>query len=65
MTMFNKTRHNRDWTTQKFIELSQTMGQAYCLGLDPAKSPNQKDVWTAKKYISMSKNLSSAYGIDY
>lgn len=63
MTITNNA--NRNWTTQKLINFSRIMGQAYCLGLDNSRSGKPADSWTTAKFIDMSRNLSSAYGVDY
>lgn len=66
MSIMNKaTRHNRNWTNQTLVNLSQNLGQAYCPGLDNAKSSQRSDSWTTDKFIEMSRNLSSAYGVDF
>ena len=66
MSINNKvTRHNRNWTTQTLISLSQNLGQAYYPGLNNAKSSRKSDSWTTDKFIKMSRNSSSAYGVDF
>lgn len=61
----NATRNNRNWTTKRFVNLSQNLGQAYCPGLNNAKSSKNLDSWTTEKFINMSRHSSSAYGIDF
>ena len=61
----NATRNNRNWTTERFINLSQNLGRAYCPGLNNAKSSKNADSWTTEKFINMSRHLSSAYGVDF
>ena len=61
----NGTRNNQNWTTKKFISLSQYLGQGYCPGLDNAQSSKKADSWTTEKLIDMSRHLSSAYGVDF
>ena len=60
----NAARNNRNWTTKRFVNLSQNLGQAYCPGLNNAKS-SKTDLWTTEKFIDMSRHLSSAYGVDF
>lgn len=61
----NATRNNRNWTNQKLVSLSQNLGQAYCPGLNNAKSNNKANSWTPDKFVNMSRYLSSAYGVDF
>ncbi len=65
MSMFNKAAgHNQNWTTQKLVNLSHNLGQAYCPGLTQAKADKKSDSWTTEKFISMSRHLSDAYGVE-
>lgn len=61
----NRTRNNTNWTTKRFVSLSQNLGQGYCPGLNNGKFSEKADSWTTKKFIDMSRNLSSAYGVDF
>ena len=66
MSIINSaTGNNRNWTTKKFVDLSQNLGQAYCPGLNNAKSNRKADSWTTEKFINMSRHLSSAYGVGF
>ncbi len=62
--MFNNNQ-NQNWTTQKFINLSKALEQAYCLGTDNTKSSKKADSWTTDKFVEMSRYLASAYGVDF
>ena len=66
MSIFNSaTGNNRNWTTKRFIDLSQNLGQAYSPRLNNTKSNRKADSWTTEKFINMSRRLSSAYGADF
>ena len=61
----NNAHHNGNWNSQKRIDLSRNLGQAYCLGLNIDRSDNKTDTWTSQKFIHLSRSLSSAYGVDF
>ena len=61
----NATYKDNNWTTQKFVSLSNNLGQAYCPGSDNTKANKKADFWTTDKLISMSRYLSYAYGVDF
>lgn len=61
----NTTRNDLNWNSQRRINLSRNLGQAYCPGLNTAKSNGEADTWTTQKFIDLSRSLSSAYGIDF
>lgn len=61
----NETGNNQNWTTKRFISLSQHLGQGYFPSLDNIKSNKKADSWTTERFINMSRHLSSAYGVDF
>ena len=56
---------DRNWTTQKLVSLSKTLGRGYCPGFGEAEVKAESDFWTTDKFISMSRHLGSAYGVDF
>ena len=65
MSINSASNKNNTWTTQKFISLSENLGQAYSGELNKTETSQKSDFWTTDKFISMSRHLSSAYGIDF
>lgn len=61
----NATRNNQNWNSQRRIDLSRNLAQAYYPDLNTAKSDKKADTWTTQKFINLSKSLSSAYGVDF
>ncbi|MBE9048684.1 hypothetical protein IQ255_30630 [Pleurocapsales cyanobacterium LEGE 10410] len=61
----NTTRNNRNWTTQKLIDLSKSLELGYGFSADNSKATKGSDSWTTDRLINMSRHLSSAYGVDF
>lgn len=64
MSINNTTRHNRNWTTQRLINLSKNLELGYGSLADDPKA-TKDSAWTTDRLINMSRHLSSAYGVDY
>ena len=54
--MFNYKK-NQGWTSQKFIELSQLLGEAYLPGLSTSKSNAKEDLLTMSNFLAISNNI--------
>lgn len=65
MSIINNTHNNQNWNSQKRIDLSRNLGQAYCPILNDTSSTEKADAWTSQKFIHLSRSLSSAYGVDF
>ncbi|MFQ3618020.1 MAG: hypothetical protein SNJ57_08760 [Cyanobacteriota bacterium] len=49
------------WTTQQFVQFSQSLGDAFGAGLDSAEVDSRSDEWTPKKLVQFGKSLSRAF----
>ena len=58
-TSKNLTRSNQTWTTEQLIGMSESLGNAYCPGLNRTHGRSQG--WNTQKLIKLSKDLGHAY----
>ncbi|BAU44026.1 hypothetical protein [Leptolyngbya sp. O-77] len=49
------------WTTQRFVQFSQNLGNAFGAGLDSSELNSRNDEWTPEKLTEFSKSLSRAF----